>query len=327
MRVLVTGAGGFIGSYLLPELSKTHEVAVLLLPGEKLRGLPPEEEKKYRIFRGNVTEPESLREAARFPEAVVHAAGLIKALSNADYDKVNHLGTANLARVLSEENPGLKFFLLFSSSAAGGVSATRENPIREDMPADPIGPYGISKLNAEKSLETFSFKKTSFRITSVYGGGSSEHIEYFKMARLRLSPRLGLGEKYFCMIHARDLARAVNRVVTNWSEAQPLYYLSDGKIYSWTEVGVAVNAYYPGWKLPLPLPKWICYVAAFFVGLVAKVRRQPAVLDVEKMRLLLKSYITCDSSRFRKQFPDFSFTDFSDGLRETYDWYKAHGWL
>ncbi len=327
MRVLVTGAGGFIGSYLLPELSQNHEVACLLLPGEKLRGLSPELEKKIRIFYGNVTQPESLREACRYPEAVVHAAGLIKALHNDDYDRVNHLGTANLGRILGEENPGLKFFLLFSSSAAGGVSKSLENPLREEMTPDPIGPYGISKLKAEQAMKSFPFRTTAFRITSVYGGGSSEHIEYFKVARLHLSPRLGLGEKYFCMIHARDLSRAVNLVVTSYEKAQDVYYLSDGKIYSWTEVGKSVNAYYPGFKIPLSLPGWVCYLGAFFIGMTAKLRRQPAVLDVEKMRLLLKKFITCDSSRFRKQFPELSFTPFEEGLRQTHEWYIKNRWL
>ncbi len=115
MKILITGASGFIGAYLVEKLSPSHEVAGLMLPGESIENC-----QLSKIFRGDVTVPASLLDACSWPDIVIHAAGLTKTRRPRDYFKVNTRGTKNIVKVISRVNPNLKKFIFFSSVAAAG---------------------------------------------------------------------------------------------------------------------------------------------------------------------------------------------------------------
>ncbi len=327
MKVLITGAGGFIGAYLIKEFQKTHEVACLLMPGEKLRPFDGGPIPEVKTFVGNVTDPKSLIEASQWPEAVVHAAGLIRAIKSSDYERVNTQGTQNLIEALKAHNPQLKYFLLFSSSAAGGASPSLHKPLTEGEDFAPLGDYGRSKRKAEVVLKLASFKTTALRITSVYGGGSSEYISYFKAAKFHLAPRFGLGQQFFSLIHASDLATACRLLVDHHQESQDLYYLSDGHIYSWPEVTEVTKKFLPGLRIPFPVPGPLLYLIGAIVALLAFIGRKPAFLTPEKVSLLLKPYLTNNPTRFQKQFPQMKFSEFKQAIEENYQWYVRNKWL
>src|SRR3990172_7222984 len=98
MRVLETGASGFLGSHIAEELARQeHTVRVLVRRTSDrsfLRGFETEE------APGAVPQPESLPAAGAGVAAVVHAAGLVKARSAAEFQAVNAGGTANLLSAL-----------------------------------------------------------------------------------------------------------------------------------------------------------------------------------------------------------------------------------
>ncbi len=153
MKILVTGAGGFVGGYLLRLLKERgHETAAMGIGGEdslKAMGVP--------AHRVDILEPDAVKSCMeRFhPHGVIHLAAISNvALSwkkpglTAD---VNIRGTVNVLEALHEVNPKAKF-LSIGSSDEYGLAAKSGVPLKEETPCLPQNPYSISKYCAEQMV-------------------------------------------------------------------------------------------------------------------------------------------------------------------------------
>jgi nucleoside-diphosphate-sugar epimerase len=313
MRILITGGLGFIGKHLVKRLSSEHEIALLALPDEKvdLTGV--------RIFRGDIIHSESLAQAASWPEIVIHAAGVTRALRSADFYRVNLEGTKNLVEMLARRNPGLKRLVFFSSLMAGGKPPSLELPLCECHAPRPMGAYGRSKLWAEEFLARSGLPYTILRLPSVYGPGTVEYRDIFAFAKKGLAPRLGAGEKFFSLIHVRDVAAATERILFDGDCAGQTFYLSDPNVYTWTQLEKVVCGLYPRKLKAFTIPRFAVYIAAVFYEIRAFFTRKPPVLSLEKMGALLHPFLICDSRKYRARFPDFKFSEMPQGIREMYE--------
>ena len=154
MRVLVTGAFGFIGTAVGQRLALAgHDVvAMTSRPLDTVRApLFP-----CRVVRADLRDEASVRAAladAR-PDAVCHLAGLGKVRESfqhpEEYHAVNAGGTNTLLDVLTATAPGSRF-VFASSVAVYGVP--ERQPVTEDAPLLPTSPYGESKVVAEHAIE------------------------------------------------------------------------------------------------------------------------------------------------------------------------------
>jgi dihydroflavonol-4-reductase len=150
MRILVTGATGFIGSWLARRLAEAgHAVRVLCRPGSDraaLSGLDLE------YTSGDVTDLDSLFAAARDVDGVYHLAGLVAygVANRAAMERVNVGGTANVVEAcLRRGNPRL---LHMSSVVAVGASLDGREPLNEDSPYD-LGPLDLGYFETKRAAE------------------------------------------------------------------------------------------------------------------------------------------------------------------------------
>lgn len=155
MRVLVTGAGGFVGLHLLREvLSQDGNEVFATAPVELPTGTTPTVAGVEWIPM-DVTFSESIDEAvARVrPEIVYHLAG--QASVGASFQAplvtwdVNATGTLRLMTALQRLSPETRRVVLASSAEVYGVVAPDSQPIRESTVPCPVNPYGASKAAAE----------------------------------------------------------------------------------------------------------------------------------------------------------------------------------
>ncbi|HEU4701100.1 MAG TPA: NAD(P)-dependent oxidoreductase [Conexibacter sp.] len=149
--VLVTGASGFVGSYLVPRLSADHDVIALSRRATSVGGRAASGD--HVTVRGDFASYEDLRALdAHEIDVVVHLASEIGGCPEAAGLEVNVLGTRTLMRYLIDR--GCKRFVLASSIGANGCLTPeflpRELPIPDDHPCDAVDAYGMSKALLEE---------------------------------------------------------------------------------------------------------------------------------------------------------------------------------
>jgi UDP-glucose 4-epimerase len=178
MKVLVTGGGGFIGSNLVRALlERGDEVRVLdnFSTGNRqnLAGLDVD------VVEGELRSYERVHNAVRGVEIVFHL-GALGSVPRSVQDPltsnaVNVEGTLNV--LLAARDEGVRRVVFSSSSSVYGTR--RELPVREDQAADPLSPYGVAKLAAERYCVSFS---------RVYESFESVVVRYFNVFGPRQSP-------------------------------------------------------------------------------------------------------------------------------------------
>ena len=178
-RVLVTGGGGFIGSNLVRALlERGDEVRVLdnFSTGNRgnLNGLDVD------VVEGELRSYERVHNAVRGTEVVFHL-GALGSVPRSVQDPlttsaVNVEGTLNV--LLAARDEGVRRVVFASSSSVYGGSA--QLPARESAPVDPISPYGVAKLAAERYCISFS---------SVYESFETVVLRYFNVFGPRQNPR------------------------------------------------------------------------------------------------------------------------------------------
>jgi len=126
MKVLLTGANGFVGSHVLDALlARQIPTAILVRPTSDLRFIQPHIP-QVAIHRGTVTDPDSLGKAlADDITHVIHCAGLTKALRVVEFQAVNHGGTAQVVAAVNARADHIQRLIHLSSLAAGGPATAK----------------------------------------------------------------------------------------------------------------------------------------------------------------------------------------------------------
>jgi nucleoside-diphosphate-sugar epimerase len=219
MRVLLTGASGFVGSHLLARFLRTgeHALAVVLRPGAPPRRIG-HLLKQVEIIEGDLARPEALAEPMRRfgPDLVLHAAWAGPNTKNRDHaqhaDHVIH--TIELAKLAHAT--GARHFIGIGSQAEYGAAAVRTD---EEQPARPVTLYGTAKLCAGllagKLCSTFGIRFAWVRLFAAYGPEEDPAWLIPSMCRALLAgqrPATTPGEQRWDYLYVEDAAEAIHRV-------------------------------------------------------------------------------------------------------------------
>jgi nucleoside-diphosphate-sugar epimerase len=202
MKVLVTGATGFIGRYLIKDLLKNnHKVRVLTRQTNY-------KNKKVSVFPGDVTKKETLSKAFEGVDAVFHnAAYAMDWGSKIEIYKHNVEGTRNVADICKEKKVKK---LIFTSSAGVYGFPNSLDLIDENFEKNPLNYYQKSKLESEKLLKKYdSIKISIVRPTMVFGAGG--HATKLLINRIQQGEMMyiGIGDTYLSIVHPADVAQCL----------------------------------------------------------------------------------------------------------------------
>lgn len=327
MKVLLTGANGFVGSHILDSLrARNIATMVLLRPAcntRFLEGHLPHIE----VRRGSIGDPASLREAMREATHVIHCAGATKALRTAGFYEVNQLGTRHVVAAIHEHRGQIERLVHISSLAAAGPALPAQ-PARETDPPQPVSEYGRSKLAGEREVtEKCRADFVVLRPSAVYGPRDGEFLRLFHAARSHLLPMFGGGLQALSLVFVKDLAEAAVTSLTHPAAAGNTFFVAAPEIATARELAGEIAAQMNVWTLPLPLPTAILWPVCAGQELLSRLTGRPSVLSRQKYAELRAPAWVCDPAKLRQELGFECATTLKQGIAATLAWYREQGWL
>ena len=318
MRVFVTGGTGFLGSHIVARLQDAgHEVRALVRTTSDTAFL---RERGVQLVAGSMEDAESLRGAVQGVDAVVHGAGLIKARSEAAFDRVNHGGTVRLLEAVLAACPDPKRFALVSSIASGGPRGK----------TGPVSAYGRSKRRGEDAVVAVAdrLRVSVIRPPVIYGPRDRETLPLFQAGRLGLFPVLGAPDSVFSMIYAEDCADAVVRMVESDGPSGAIYPVDDGVAHTYRDLSDATAAALGKRRLFwIRTPDTILGLAAWVSENVGRLRGQAVMFNRDKLTEIRQKDWSVGHVEITRDLGWRPRCTLPDGLVRSLAWYRQAGWL
>lgn len=235
MRVVVTGATGFVGSHAVAALVRRgHEVRALARTPARLPEVLAPLDVVAEAVPGDMTDPDAVAAALEGCDAVLHAAGEMSVAS--DTGPVGRANVEGVSTVLAEaERAGIGHVVYTSTITAYLPSADPVITPSSELAA-PLSEYGASKLEAEllvRERQRAGAPVTSFTIGGVYGPCSPHRNGSFAavlgaLGGLMFVPPGGLG-----VVDVRDLAEMLARAVE--LPGAPRHLMAGGRFVTWAQ--------------------------------------------------------------------------------------------
>jgi nucleoside-diphosphate-sugar epimerase/lipopolysaccharide/colanic/teichoic acid biosynthesis glycosyltransferase len=297
MRILVTGASGFIGSALVRRLAGREGLQVIAMGRSTPHGLPedvvPLQTGDFLHLRSNPLPPWK-------PDVCIHLAARVDAPprgrenNEGSFHLTNTVATVRLARWAAEA--GVRRFIFISSAKVHGETSRPGRPFREDDPAAPEDAYARSKWDAERALEEISretgMELVVIRPPLVYGPGVKGNFARL-MGWMRRGIPLPLGavrDNRRSLAALDNLVDLIETCVEHPAAAGHAFLVSDGEDLSTAEL-LRRLALAMGRRSPrlLPVPAPLLETTAQLLGRQDMVRRLLGSfqLDISKARRLL----------------------------------------
>jgi nucleoside-diphosphate-sugar epimerase len=309
--VAVTGATGFLGGYVVDALNAAGwQVRIL---ARRAGDRPQLAGQNFEAVLGDLSDRPALDKLIDGADAVIHAAGLIKAPDAAAFRAVNVGGTVNLVAALND-NPSPKQLILVSSMVAREPS---------------LSAYAETKRESEATLVALRHGSWSvIRPCAVYGPWDRETLTVFQSAARGIFPLAGRRWGRVALIHASDAARAVASLCGR-AEPGRVFELTDRHVggYGWDEIAGAAEKAVGNKVVKLPLPAMAVRAAAAANMLTARLANRTPMLTPGKAREILHG--DWGSAADRQPPPSLwqPRIGLAEGFRDTVTWYRDRGWL
>jgi nucleoside-diphosphate-sugar epimerase len=322
---LVTGATGFAGSHVVDRLLDAgYRVRALVRRTSNLRWVP---HGRVETVTADVRDPAALERAVAGAASVFHFGGVTRVARPQDFFRVNTAGTEALARAFLQQAPGDGLFLFCSSLAASGPAPAADRPRREEDPPRPIGPYGESKLAAERWLAEHAAPRVRLvcvRPPTIYGPRDEAVLAFFRWVAHGWLPLPAPRGARVSIVHVEDLARACLALAEGG--AAGCFHVSDLRTYGWEELGAAAGRALGKRLRDLRIPAWVARLVGALAESAGRVSGGVPVVNRAKVREMLEPYWVCDGSRAQAAgfAPRYGL---EEGFAQTVEWYRAEGWL
>lgn len=334
MRVLLTGASGFVGHHVAMDLRAAgHRVACLVRKDADAARLAAD---GFEVVRGDVSDVRHLTTAVDGCDGVVHVAGMIAARSFHEMRDVNEGGTGRLATACGRVARPPRRFVLVSSLAAGGPSVAGR-PVCEDDAPHPVSRYGWSKLLGEGAARRAlpdATELTVIRPPAVFGPRDRGIFAFYQAASKGVCPRVGLARRELSMVYGPDLAVAVRLALESPRAAGRTYYVADPEVVDlhvaleWIADAVVSTSSRPARRVRrIVLPEALVRLVGLIAEETARVRGAVPEFSRDKVAEFLATGWVCDVSRARDELGWAPRAPLRAAMAETAVWYREAGWI
>lgn len=344
MNILITGASGFIGSFIVEEgLAQGYQVWA---------GIRHSSSKKYltdpriRFIELDFNNPAKLEQQLTAHQKefgawdyIVHAAGATKCLHKEDFFRTNYEGTRNFVDTLRQLNMVPRQFLFVSSLSVYG--AIRENavkqqgngkwiyaPIREEDTPHPNTAYGQSKLQAEEYIKSLNgFPYVILRPTGVYGPREKDYFLMAQSIKQHSDFAVGFRPQEITFVYVQDLVDAIFCAIRS-GVTQRAYFISDGQVYHSQDFSDLIQKELGiRWLIRIKAPVFLLKIICSVSEALSQVTGKASTLNGDKFHILCQRNWQCDIEPARKEIGYQPRVLLPEGVKKTITWYKKEGWL
>lgn len=338
-RILVTGASGFIGSFIVEEaLNRGYEVWAAVRRSSSRQFLT---DSRIHFIELDLSSEQKLTqqmEGSTF-DYVVHAAGVTKCLHKEDFFRINTEGTKNLVKALINLRMPLKRFVYISSLSIMGA-IREQQPYTEILESDEPQPntaYGRSKLEAELWLNNLneefrmkneaSFPFVILRPTGVYGPRERDYFMMAKSIKAHTDFAVGYKPQDITFVFVTDVVQAVFLAFEKGQTGR-CYFLSDGEVYRSSTFSDLIRKELGNpWWIRIIAPLWLLRIITFVGESVGHVTGKVTALNNDKYYIMRQRNWRCDISPARQELGFEPQVKLAEGVRRSILWYKENGWL
>ncbi|MGL4519070.1 MAG: NAD-dependent epimerase/dehydratase family protein [Phocaeicola sp.] len=333
-KVLVTGASGFIGSFLAEGgLEQGMEVWAGMRHSSSRTYL---DQKRIQFVTLNLAIREELTEQLRMHKEkegkwdyIIHCAGATKARNEEEFNQGNLYATCHLVEALQALNMVPEQFIFISSlSVVGAIKENSHTPITvHDLP-QPNTAYGRSKWKAEQYLQAQpNLPLVIFRPTGVYGPREKDYFLMAKSVQQHLDFSVGYKQQLITFVYVKDLVQAVYLAIQKGVTGKT-YLVSDGKNYSSRAFAdLLQKELNVSWVAHITCPLFILKAISIVTEKIASWAGKTSTLNRDKYKIMKQRNWQCDITPLTNELgykPNYML---EDGVKESIAWYKKNRWI
>ena len=331
MKILITGASGFIGSFIVDEaLRRGMEVWAAVRRKSSRQFLT---DSRIRFIELDLDSEQHIvsQLSGLVFDYVVHAAGATKCIDKSDFYRINTEGTKHLVQALITLQMPLRRFVYISSLSVFGAIREQQpyEEIRETDHPEPNTHYGKSKLAAEQWLQTLgtTFPYVVLRPTGVYGPRERDYFLMAKSIKQHTDFAVGYQRQDITFVYVSDVVQAVF-LACDHGQTGRKYFLSDGQVYqSATFSNLLRRELGSPWCLRITAPIWLLRVITAVGDVVGRITGHITALNNDKYHILRQRNWRCDILPAQQELGYQPQVTLEQGVPLTIAWYRDNGWL
>ncbi|MDE7389225.1 MAG: NAD(P)-dependent oxidoreductase [Muribaculaceae bacterium] len=325
-RLLIVGAGGFIGGFIAAEaIHRGFDTTVAVRQSTSRRYLT---DPALRFIVLDYDDPGQMRSAiAAEPrwDFIIWNLGATKCANFRDFNRINFEYLRTVGTLLRDMNRVPDKFLYVSSLSAVGPGDERGyTPLTERDYPRPDTRYGLSKIKAEQWLETMSgLPWIIFRPTGVYGPHEQDYLMMIKSIDSHVDFGVGFRRQMLTFIYVEDLVLAMFKALDS-APVHRRYNISEPRAYTQAEFRrIVARELGRRMVLPVRLPMWAVYAASAVAEKLAALRGKPSTLNRDKYHIMRQRNWRCTTDAATADFGFTAPTSLEEGIRRTVQAYRA----
>ncbi|MEM6641470.1 MAG: SDR family NAD(P)-dependent oxidoreductase [Bacteroidota bacterium] len=318
MVVAVTGANGFLGSYIVKAFLETgHKVIALVRKSADFSTLEIHQKVQIEVVDySNKLDLQFIALKEKYGDLTyfIHNAGVTVSLKKEEYFQVNVELTKSILKGIKSSGwlPPQAKWIQVSSMAATGPYASGQ----------PVSQYGESKLAAEKAIIKSSFPHLILRPTGIYGAGDVAFLPLFKLAAKGIYPLTRRTQK-MSMIHASDLSRTIVKEARNNSG---VLHVSDGNTYSHQDFIKSLEAATKKKIRRIPTSGWLSRASLGLSDIWHRTLNKRPGLTLEKFQEISDDWHLHENPELRFSL-ERSKVSLTEGFQDAFNYYQKNNLL